>query len=57
MSVTNWASEVFTKDYHKIAKKLVEDRYKWEVEQVKQGRKEVRVPHPELPNTFIVKYV
>jgi len=44
-------------DYRKAAKKLVTKRKEWEKEQIKQGKKEVRIPHPTIRKTFIIKYL
>jgi len=39
-----------------IALRFVEKRKKWEEEQLKQGKKEVRIPHPTVKKTFIIKF-
>lgn len=40
-----------------IAIELVKQREKWEKEQLKKGKKEVRVPHPDIDRTFIIKFI
>jgi hypothetical protein len=40
-----------------IALRFVEKRKKWEEEQLKQGKKEVRIPHPTVEKTFIIKFI
>lgn len=39
-----------------IAQRLVKVRKKWEKEQKRNGKREILVPHPTIPRTFIVKY-
>ena len=57
MKTENWVREETLKDYQKKAMKSVEDRRKWEKEQIKKGKREVCIPHPEIDKTFIIKFV
>jgi hypothetical protein len=53
----NWVKTDVLTDWQKRAKKFVEERKKWEQDQIKQGKKEVKIPHPTLKKTFIIKYI
>jgi len=57
MNKENWIKDTTYKGYQTQAKKLAEDRLHWEKQQIKKGKKEVMIPHPELQNTFIIKYI
>jgi hypothetical protein len=57
MKTENWVKDDVLKDYQKRAMKSVEDREKWEKEQIKKGKKKVYVSHPEIDKTFIIKFV
>jgi hypothetical protein len=43
-------------DYKSRAQKLAMKRNEWEKEQLKKGKKLVRVPHPTLSRTLIIKF-
>lgn len=56
MEKNHWVSIGPPKDWQSKARQSVKNRKKWEEEQIKQGKKEIMIPHPTLKNTFIVKY-
>ena len=57
MENSNWVREQTPKSVIETARKLAENRLKWKKEQIKQGKKEVRIPHPDLQRTFIIRYI
>lgn len=56
MKNENWVKAEDNAYFKNQAHKLVEDRKRWERQQLKEGKKEVLIPHPTIPRTFIVKY-
>jgi len=57
MKTENWVRTETLSDYQKQALRLVEKRKLWEREQLKQGKREVRIPHPTVDKTFIIKFI
>lgn len=57
MKTENWVREEVLSDYHRRAINLAKRRKEWEEAQLREGKKEVLVPHEHLPRTYIVKYI
>lgn len=57
MSIDNWVSNENLKEWTKQAKKLSIERKQQEKKLLKEGKKRVLIPHPEIKNCFIEKFV
>lgn len=57
MSVSNWINLSQQTENRKRALRSVELRKQWEKEQIKKGKKEVKIPHEKYANAVIVKFI
>jgi len=57
MSASNWVNLSQQAETRARALKLVEMRKQWEKEQIKKGKKEVKIPHEKHANAVIVKFI
>jgi hypothetical protein len=53
----NWATDENKNERHKQAIKLAAERERLEKKWIKDGKKQILIPHPTSPKCFIVKFV